>query len=247
MTFSCRLTSPMLRPIHTVGHQLQSGRIHQMDHPFEAEGKPATTAASKTRTELLQVLQGLPKQFLSHDRVTLAIGIGKRVALGRSGSTNRRERSRVKRQGVTNIVEAQTMSHLREEQGQHMTPRCISPRVIRHTSFPCQLRNQMIRNEVADLTKDREATFRWLLFLAFCFHNRALWHGAEQKPTFFLSKTPLGYGMAVNSAGRRTSCCSVTLPASGESSMLPATFISLSVNRETHSGDTRWPCACLRR
>ena len=59
----------------------------------------------------------------------------------------------------------------------------------------------MIRNEVADLTKDREATFRWLLFLAFCFHNRALWHGAEQKPTFFLSKTPLGYGMAVKKFG----------------------------------------------
>jgi hypothetical protein len=48
----------------------------------------------------------------------------------------------------------------------------------------------MIRNQVADLTQDREATLRWLLFLAFSFHNRALWHGAKQKPTFFLVEKP---------------------------------------------------------
>jgi hypothetical protein len=38
-----------------------------MDHPFEAEGEPATPPTPKTRTEILQVLQGLPKQLLSHD------------------------------------------------------------------------------------------------------------------------------------------------------------------------------------
>jgi hypothetical protein len=37
------------------------------------------------------------------------------------------------------------------------------------------------------------------LFLVFCFHNRALWHGAKQKPTLFLPKTPSAYGMAVDS------------------------------------------------
>src|ERR1017187_5110005 len=55
----------------------------------------------------------------------------------------------------------------------------------------------MIGNEIADLTKQREPMLRWLLFLAFCFHNRALWHGAKQKPTLFLPKTPSAYGMAV--------------------------------------------------
>lgn len=33
---------------------------------------------------------------------------------------------------------------------------------------------------------------------AFRFHNRALWHGARQKPTLSSSKTPSAYGMAVN-------------------------------------------------
>ena len=159
----------------------------------------STPPAGKTRRKLLQVLQGLPKQFFRHTRVPLAVSIGKRIALRCGGSTNRRERSRVKRQGVTNIVEAQTMTHLCEEQCQHMTPRCISPRIIRHSSFPCQSRDQVIRNEVADLSQDREATFRWLLFPAFCFHNRALWHGAEQKPTLFYRKSPSSYGMAVDS------------------------------------------------
>ena len=55
----------------------------------------------------------------------------------------------------------------------------------------------MIGNEVADLTQQREPTLRWLLFSAFCFHNRALWHGARQKPTLFSSELPSTYGMAV--------------------------------------------------
>ena len=59
----------------------------------------------------------------------------------------------------------------------------------------------MIGNEVANLTQDRELTLRWLLFLAFFFHNRALWHGARQKPTLFLSKPPSAYGMAVIGEG----------------------------------------------
>src|ERR1035437_4194694 len=55
----------------------------------------------------------------------------------------------------------------------------------------------MIGNEVADLTQQREPTLRWLLFSAFCFHNRALWHGARQKPMLFSPETPSAYGMAV--------------------------------------------------
>ena len=204
MTFGRRLAPPVLGPVHTVGHQLQGGRIHQMDHPFEAEGKPATPPTTKTRTEILQVLQGLPKQFFSHDGVTLAIGIGKRVALGCRGSTNRREGAGMQRQRVANIVESQTMGQLCEEQREHVTPGRVGARVIRHTRLPGQLRNQMIGNEVADLTQQREPTLRWLLFLAFCFHNRALWHGARQKPTLFSSKTPSAYGMAVVSRGLRT-------------------------------------------
>src|ERR1035437_456990 len=55
----------------------------------------------------------------------------------------------------------------------------------------------MIGNEVADLTQQREPTLRWLLFSAFCFHNRALWHGPSQKPMLFSPETPSAYGMAV--------------------------------------------------
>jgi integrase len=86
---------------------------------------------------------------------------------------------------------------LGEEQREHMTPGRVGARVIRHACLPSQLRNQMIGNEVADLTQQREPTLRWLLFSAFCFHNRALWHGARQKPTLFSSESPSAYEMAV--------------------------------------------------
>jgi hypothetical protein len=88
------------------------------------------------------------------------------------------------------------MGQLGEEQREHMAPRGVSARVILHAGFSGQLRNQMIGNEVANLTQDRKLTFRWLLSLAFLFHNRALWHGARQKPTF-CSPPPSPYGMAV--------------------------------------------------
>ena len=198
MTFRRRLAPPVLGPVHTVAHQLEGGRIHQMDHPFEAEAEPAAPPTAKTRTEILQVLQGLPKQFLRHDGVPLAIGMGKRVALRWRGSTNRREGARVQRQRVANVVESQTMGQLCEEQREHVTPGRVGARVIRHACLPSQLRNQMIGNEVADLTQQSEPTLRWLLFSAFCFHNRALWHGARQKPTLLSSETPSAYGMAVS-------------------------------------------------
>src|ERR1017187_6408807 len=197
MTFGRRLAPPMLGPVHAVGHQLNGGRIHQMDHPLETEGKPGPPPATKARTETLQVLQGLPKQFLSHEGVALAIGIGKGVAFGRGRSTNGREGAGVQGQRVANVVESQTMGQLREEQREHVTPRRVSARVVLHASFSGQLRNQMIGNEVANLTQDRELTLRWLLLLVFCFHNRALWHGTKQKPTLFSPKAPSGYGMAV--------------------------------------------------
>src|SRR6266853_6265011 len=44
----------------------------------------------------------------------------------------------------------------------------------------------MVRNPVANLAQDGELGLRWLLFLGFLFHTRALWHGAERKPTIFL-------------------------------------------------------------
>src|SRR6266853_743564 len=44
----------------------------------------------------------------------------------------------------------------------------------------------MVRNPVANLAQDGELGLRWLLFLGFVFHTRALWHGAERKPTIFL-------------------------------------------------------------
>src|SRR5439155_17944754 len=194
MTLGRRLASPMLGPVHTVGHQLQRGRIHQVDHPLEAEGKPATPATSKTRTEILQVLQSLPKQLLCHDRVTLPIGIGKRVALGRSSPTNRREGSRVQRQSIANVVESQTMGQLREEQREHVTPGGVGARLLLDARLSGQLRDQVIGNVVANLTQNRQLTSRWLSALVFLFHDRACRTVPAESQRFLSSNTTHAVG-----------------------------------------------------
>src|SRR5438034_6416591 len=93
--------------------------------------------------------------------------MGKRVALGRSSSTNRREGSRVQRQSIANVVESKTMGQLREEQCEHVTPGCVGARVFLDASLSGQLRNQVFGNEVANLTQNRQLTSRWLLALVF--------------------------------------------------------------------------------
>ena len=104
----------------------------------------------------LQVLQSLLKELLSDDRVALAIGIGKRVALGRNSSTNRREGSRVQRQSIANVVEPKTMGQLRKEQREHVTPGCVGARLLLDASLSRQFRNQVIGNVVANLTQNRQ-------------------------------------------------------------------------------------------
>src|ERR1035441_4324065 len=104
----------------------------------------------------------------------------------------------------------------------------------------------MIGNEIADLTKQREPMLRWLLFLAFCFHNRALWHGAKQKPTLFLPKTPSAYGMLLvlcspwrlkrpaseaSSPGRKA----ITASASASNKPHTASCSQLLIQRRNHA------------
>src|SRR5260370_40104833 len=78
------------------------------------------------------------------------------------------------------------MSQLSIEQCDNVTPGFIGACLLLYLGFACQLRNQMVRNPVANLAQDGELRLRWLLFLGFVFHTRALWHGAERKPTIFL-------------------------------------------------------------
>src|SRR6266566_3156433 len=120
--------------------------------------------------------------------------MGKRVALGRSSSTNRREGSRVQRQSIANVVESQTMGQLREEQCEHVTPGCVGARVFLDASLSGQLRNQVFGNEVANLTQNRQLTSRWLLALVFFFHDRACRTVPAESQRFFSSNTTHAVG-----------------------------------------------------
>jgi hypothetical protein len=80
-----------------IGNFGMGGEVEVGVVAVEAEGEPPSPPTTKTRTEILQVLQSLPKQFLRHQGISFPIGMGKGVALGRSGATNRREGARVQR------------------------------------------------------------------------------------------------------------------------------------------------------
>src|SRR6266498_2275191 len=53
MTFGRRLAPSMLGPVHAVGHQLNGGRIHEVDHPLETKGKSGPPPAAEAGTQTL--------------------------------------------------------------------------------------------------------------------------------------------------------------------------------------------------
>ena len=91
----------MLGPIHTPGHQLNGGRVHDMNQALEAEGKLRPAAGAEARMQLLQMLEHGPKQLFGQLRVTFAVGVGEGVFAGRRGPANRRQRSRMQVQRIT--------------------------------------------------------------------------------------------------------------------------------------------------
>ena len=99
------LTPPVLGPIHTRGNQLNGGRVHHVNRPFEFPSKPlGRFATDKPRREIPQMFILRPEQLLGHYRVAHFVGVGEIVTRGRSRTPNRRQGPGVELKRITDIV-----------------------------------------------------------------------------------------------------------------------------------------------
>ena len=193
MAFGRRLAPAMFGPVQTPGDQLDGGRIHDVNHPLEPEGEARPVPCAKVRGQRLQVRQHFPEQLFGQAGIPLPVGMGKPVLARRRGPTNCRQRPGAQPQGVANVVEAEAVCHLGINQTDHMTPRTKSSGLGLAPRGSCQLRHQMVGNQIAKLPQKRKLTGGWLV-LGLFIHALPCGRAQTRKPTIFYPQTlkPVG-------------------------------------------------------
>ena len=171
MALRRRLPPPVLRPVHAVGHQLDRGRVQGVNHLVEPpQISPPHLSFRKARRLIHQVRHDLPVQGLGHPAVAHPVGMAQVVAARRRRAANAGERPGVHAQRVTDVVEPDGVRHLREDQRDHVAPRRERPALGIHAVFFGQARDQMPRNQVAQLLEDGIRMARWNVVVVF-FHT----------------------------------------------------------------------------
>ena len=153
MALGRRLAPPVARPVQTVGHQQNRGRVHQMDQTLEAKAVAALAALAEARRERLQMFQRRPKQPPGQLRIARAIGVGKAIAARRLRPADGGQAARDEAQRIAHIVQAQRVSQLRVKQAHHMAPRRENASLLRHARLPGQLRHHVHRNKFTNLAQ----------------------------------------------------------------------------------------------
>jgi len=194
MALGGRLAAAMFGPVQAAGDQLDGGGIYQVDHAFEAEGKPRSAVPAKTGVEFLQMAEDGIEKVLSHLSGAFTVGSGECIFAGRIRATHCRERSRMQTQGIADIVEPDGMGQLGIEQTHDMTPRRERAGAFDNASIPRQFGNQMRRNKIAELMQEREAAARWLVRCGFI-HPLPCGRFTRGKPTLFYPSTIKSVGL----------------------------------------------------
>jgi hypothetical protein len=184
MAFGGGLAAAMFGPVQGTRHQLDGGRVHDMDEPLEPEGELRAAVAAEAGLDGLQMCQHRPEKLLGHLRITGAVGVGKSVLGRRRGSPHRRQRAGVQSQRVAHVVEAEAVGDLGVEQADDVAPGGEIAPLIFDAGLPCQLGHQMRWNEVANLPQERELAGGWL-GCGFLFHALPCGRAQTRKPTFF--------------------------------------------------------------
>ena len=180
----------MFGPVHARGDQGDRRAIDGVDLPLELPQKLLSRSpAYEARREVTQVLELFPEQGLRHRRVAHLVGMGEVVPRWRRGGAYRRERTGVELQTVADIIEAQGMRQLRIAQADRMTPGAECPRFLVHAGLVGDLRHQVGRNVVADLTQNGEFARGWGLVF---FHDLPCGRFSSSFQPFF-SPIPVGW------------------------------------------------------
>ena len=156
MTLGGGLAPAVARPVQTVGHQGNGGRIHQVNQALETKAVAARALPAKARGECLQVCQGGKEELARQRRVARAIGMGQAVAAGGFRSANGGQTRRHKAQGVAHVVEAERMSQLRVEQTDQVAPGRKGARLLGHPGLAGQLRHRVMGNKFTKLAQRGE-------------------------------------------------------------------------------------------
>ena len=188
MAFSGSLAPTMLGPVQRAGHQLNGGRIHDVNESLEAEGESGCAVAAKSGLQRLQMFQHRPEELFGHIRIAPAVGVRERVFGRGCGPAQCRQRPGVQPQRVTDVIEPEAVGELGVEQADDMTPRTERAGLIFHAGLACQSRHQMRWNEVAKLAQERELAAGWLVS-CLIFHALPCGKAQTRKPTFFYIST----------------------------------------------------------
>ena len=106
MAFGGGLAAAMFGPVHRTGHQLNGGRVHDVDEALESAGELRAAVAAKGGLQGLQMFQHRPEELLGHLWIASAVGVGKGVLGRRCGTPQGRQRTGMKSQRITHVVEA---------------------------------------------------------------------------------------------------------------------------------------------
>ena len=99
-----------------------------------------------------------PENLLCQGRVSLLVGVRKIIAAGRRGSAQCDQQPAVQAERIAHIIEADGVSMLRVDEAHQMAPRREGSHLGMHTRLPRQLRDQMWRDQVAELPQNRKRT-----------------------------------------------------------------------------------------
>jgi len=121
----------------------------------------AADAGHKARGERLKVSEHSPENLLGQHGLALFARMGESVTTRRSRAANHRERTTMKSQRVTHVVETNRVRQLCVEHRNLMAPRRKCASGLVHPSLTRQLWHEIGRNEIAELPQNAELGCRW--------------------------------------------------------------------------------------
>jgi len=132
---------------------------------LKRRGNPLKLRPANPADNDKQVLEYRPKQFFSHPRIAMLVGIGKPVAAGSAGPPDTRQQPSMMNEPVTDIIKPNGMSEMGIEHTNDMTPGTETASFLIDTKLAGQPGHQMPRNKIAKLLEDAHFGFGWNCFM----------------------------------------------------------------------------------
>ena len=172
VAFGRSFPATVLRPVHTVGDQLDRGRVNRVNRLAEpAEIAPAYLALCKARNRVHQMLHHIPVERFGHIRVANLIGVTQIIARWGNRLANSRKCRSIHLEAVAYVVKPDRMGKVGVYQRNHMAPRRERPASGFDTMFLGKVRDHVSGNQIAQLLQGCIPVSGWFVFLSLFFHT----------------------------------------------------------------------------